>query len=277
MGRYIRVARARNICRSGQQGNLIVSSAAAGVVSNEVAAGPSDVADDSFDPVRPGYPDSLWQKMLVGAKPWTPASGALIVVSPHPDDEILGAGGLIHEWAALGHSVIVVSVTDGEAAYAGCPALGRLRARELQTALRSVSAVHVPTLRLSIPDGRVPQFRNRLHRALSSLLTAGATVVAPYEKDGHPDHNATGEVCLAVSKSLGAPVVRYPIWRWHHGDPKDLHDARWGKFALSGEARRAKKQAVRCFASQLAPAHHEPIVPPHVLAYFERPFEAFIL
>jgi Transketolase, thiamine diphosphate binding domain len=43
------------------------------------------------------------------------------------------------------------------------------------------------------------------------------------------------------------------------------------------EARRAEGRAVECFASQLVPTHGAPIVPSHVLHYFERPFEAFIL
>jgi hypothetical protein len=37
-------------------------------------------------------------------------------VTPHPDDEILGAGGLIRACAMAGRKVTVLSVTDGEAA-----------------------------------------------------------------------------------------------------------------------------------------------------------------
>jgi hypothetical protein len=43
-----------------------------------------------FDPLVQGYPESMWLKMLEGARPWTAAPGPLVVVSPHPDDEILG-------------------------------------------------------------------------------------------------------------------------------------------------------------------------------------------
>ena len=235
------------------------------------------VAINPFDPIVPGHPESLWSKMLFGVQPWAPAAGSLVVVSPHPDDEVLGAGGLIHAWAGLGHPVTVVSVTDGEAAYPNVHELGNLRTRELKCALRKLSTTHVSIVRLALPDGHVQRVRNRLRNALSSLLTPGTTIVAPYERDGHPDHDAIGEVCLSVSGNLRLPLVRYPIWRWRHGNPKDLQNVRWGKFSLSLEARRAKGRAVECFASQLVPTHGAPIVPSHVLHYFERPFEAFIL
>jgi hypothetical protein len=46
---------------------------------------------------------------------------------------------------------------------------------------------------------------------------------------------------------------------------------------LSFEARRAKARAVQCFVSQLQPPQANPIVPRHVLPYFERPYETFLL
>jgi LmbE family N-acetylglucosaminyl deacetylase len=200
-----------------------------------------------------------------------------VVVSPHPDDEVLGAGGLMHTWSSRGLPVTVISVTDGEAAYR-CPgSLGAVRQTELRAALRKLSPSHIDVLRLGLPDGRVSEHRNKLRNALTDLLTASDHVVAPFEGDGHPDHESVGAVCREVSKSLGAAIVRYPIWRWHHGDVEDLKTAHWGSFALTPQAQRAKQQAVQCFESQLRPPHCAPVVPPSVLGYFARPYEAFLL
>ncbi len=195
----------------------------------------------------------------------------------HPGDEVLGAGGLIHDWAVRGQPVTVVSVTDGEAADPGRRNLGSLRRVELGAALRKLSALHIAVLRLAIPDGRVCQFQNRLRNAVSSLLTRDTTMVAPYEQDGHCDHDAVGRACCDLAHCTAVPVVRYPIWRWHHGARAPLRSARWAKFPLSAQARRAKARAVRCFESQLAPEHSAPIIPAHALTCFERAFEAFLL
>jgi hypothetical protein len=46
---------------------------------------------------------------------------------------------------------------------------------------------------------------------------------------------------------------------------------------LSPAAQRAKKRALESFRSQLAPQRGLPIVPPHVLEHFHRPYEAFLV
>src|SRR6266705_300032 len=71
----------------------------------------------STEPAEAGTPEERWLEMLEDRPEWTPQNGPLLVVSPHPDDEVLAAGGLIHSWAAAGREVTIVSVTDGEAAF----------------------------------------------------------------------------------------------------------------------------------------------------------------
>jgi LmbE family N-acetylglucosaminyl deacetylase len=237
----------------------------------------SKAAVPHFDPADAGTPEESWLRMLASRPEWAPASGPLVVVSPHPDDEVLGAGGLIHSWAASDQRVTVVSVTDGEAAFPTWRGLDVVRREELLGALRKLSLIHVAVVRVGLPDGTVGRHANRLRNALLALLEPGATLVAPYERDGHPDHDAVGEVCRGLGHSHGVTVARYPVWTWHHADPTALAQARWGKFSLSFEARRAKARAVQCFASQLQPSRRMPVVPRHLLSHFERPYEAFLL
>lgn len=200
-----------------------------------------------------------------------------MVVSPHPDDEVLGAGGLIHSWCTAGRPVTVVSVTDGEAASPRARGLDLVRRGELIGALRTLCPTHVSVLRIGLPDGRVAAHANRLRNALLALLESDVTLVAPYERDGHPDHDAAGAVCCGLARTHGARVARYPIWTWQHAEPQSLKGVRWGKFPLSLDARRAKARAVRCFASQLQSSHGAPVVPARALPYFERPYEAFVI
>jgi LmbE family N-acetylglucosaminyl deacetylase len=131
-------------------------------------------------------------------------------------------------------------------------------------------------VRVGLPDGKVAQYRNRLRNALLALIDPTITLIAPYERDGHPDHDASGDVCCGLARSHGVDIARYPVWTWHHSAPASLQEARWVKYPLSLEARRAKARAVQCFASQLQPASGAP-VPRHVLTHFARPFEAFLI
>jgi LmbE family N-acetylglucosaminyl deacetylase len=107
-------------------------------------------------------------------------------------------------------------------------------------------------------------------------LDRAATLVAPYESDGHPDHEAVGRAGIEVAAANGVPVVRYPIWAWHRARPDACASLGWKRFRLSLDAQRAKRRAIQCFESQLRPPHGTPIVPPNVLTYFSRSFEAFI-
>jgi LmbE family N-acetylglucosaminyl deacetylase len=224
-----------------------------------------------------GTPEEEWLGELSTWPVWRPAEGPLVVVAPHPDDEVLAAGGLIHSWAAAGHPVTIVSVTDGEAAFPDWQGLALVRREELKDALRKLCPTHVSVVRIGLPDGKVAQHVTRLRNVLLTVLASGATVLAPYERDGHPDHDAVGAVCCGLAQSHGIPLARYPVWTWHHSQPAALKGMRGARFLLSLEARRAKSRAVHCFASQLQPPRADPIVPRHVLSHFERPYEAFLL
>ena len=199
-----------------------------------------------------------------------------IILSPHPDDEVLGAGGLIHTLTSQGSPVRVISITDGEAAYPHASELGIRRRNELRSALRKLSPHHVETLRLAIPDGQVRHFENKVFSALESMITPDTLIVAPFEEDGHPDHDAAGRVACRISGTHKLSMVRYPIWTWHQSDPDRVRRFSWRRFPLSLEARRAKARALDCFQSQTAPGFSDPILPPHVLKYFQRTFEAFL-
>lgn len=200
---------------------------------------------------------------------WVPEDGELLVVAAHPDDEVLGAGGLIRAWAARGAKVTVLSVSDGEAADPTRKDLANVRRSELIDALRKLCPTHVSVVRLGLPDGKLAAHLNRLRNALLSLAHAGMTLIAPYACDRHPEHAAVGNVCAEVARSLGIPIARYAV-----GDAlqkpcsSPLRGARWGKFALSDDASRAKARAVRCFSSQASLRGSAP---------FARPYEAFLL
>src|SRR5882724_2787055 len=53
---------------------------------------------------------ALAQKVL----PPITANDRIIVVAPHPDDEVLGAGGLIQQACAVGAEVHVIYLTSGD-------------------------------------------------------------------------------------------------------------------------------------------------------------------
>jgi LmbE family N-acetylglucosaminyl deacetylase len=231
----------------------------------------------AFSPAYPGTPESVWDAALKHEKVLEFPCATVVVVSPHPDDEVFGAGGLIRVAAQAGHFITVLCVTDGEAAYPDWRGLDKIRCREVRDALSVLAPHRAATHHLKIPDGRVNQHRASLFDAIDRRISRDILLVAPYERDGHPDHDAAGEVCCEIARRRGTTLWRYPIWSWHHSSPERFAGKRWGCLPLDAAAVRAKARAMSCFTSQMRPLGREPIVPSHVLAYFTRQYEAFLV
>jgi LmbE family N-acetylglucosaminyl deacetylase len=201
-----------------------------------------------------------------------------LVVAPHPDDEILGVGGLL---ALLG-AAEVAAVTDGEASHPDSSvhrpaALAEIRRQETTDALKHLGLGSAPVRRLGHPDGGIDEAT--LTAQLTGLLTPGRWCLATWRGDGHPDHEATGRAAAAACAATGAILLEYPIWTWHWAVPGDDR-VPWGRarrIDLPPPIQWAKANAIGAFHSQIAPLGPEPgdapILPPHVLARFARTFE----
>lgn len=228
-----------------------------------------------FDTARRGTAPSCWGALE--RNPWRPEERSLIVVAPHPDDETLGAGGLIHHYAQRQLRVTLISVTDGEAACPEIKDLAQVRRAELCNALRALSAQEAVVIRLGLPDGQVGKHRPLLAAALRSVALRGCLIVAPFERDGHPDHDAAGEVARQIARQQGLTLATYPIWAWHQATPATFAKRTLVEFNLSPEGRAAKHKAIHCHGSQLRERPGGAIVPPHVLEYFDQDYEVFVL
>jgi N-acetylglucosamine malate deacetylase 1 len=116
----------------------------------------------------------------------------IICFGAHPDDCELQVGGVAAMWAARGHHVKFVSVTNGDIGHwreAGGP-LARRRTAEVQRAARILG---ITTEVLDIHDGELlPTLENR--RTLTRLIREWKAdiVMSHRPNDYHPDHRYTG-------------------------------------------------------------------------------------
>jgi LmbE family N-acetylglucosaminyl deacetylase len=236
-----------------------------------------------IDVLDPGADETTWLAALDDAAPpaWNPGpAGRIVVVSPHPDDETLAVGGLLHDLGRRGWLVSVVTVTDGEAAYPEVPALSAIRRRELAVALHHLGLDQAAMFALELPDGSVARHTAALEARLAPLVADRSWVLAPWPGDGHPDHEAVGRVTARLATRLGVPLRFYPVWAWHITAPGSPTAgallARAERWTLSPSAVEAKREAIGAFASQSDGVLGPAILPPHVLRRFRRPFEVVL-
>lgn len=206
-----------------------------------------------------------------------------VIVAPHPDDEVLGCGGLMQHLARLGRACLVVAVTDGEASHPDSRAwtpnhLARVRPGESREALRRlVPERDTPCLRAGLPDGGITAHEHALADWLGQRLRADDVVFTTWHGDGHPDHEACGRATLAAAQAVGCRACEYPVWAWHWATPDDprLPWERARRLPLDPSQRARKQRAVAAFASQLdaSPDGHGPILDDVALARLLQPFE----
>jgi LmbE family N-acetylglucosaminyl deacetylase len=116
----------------------------------------------------------------------------IICFGAHPDDCELKAGGVAILWAAQGHHVKFVSVTNGDIGHwreAGGP-LARRRKAEVEQAAKILG---ITTAVLDIHDGELlPTIENR--RTITRLIREWKAdiVMSHRPNDYHPDHRYTG-------------------------------------------------------------------------------------
>ncbi len=206
--------------------------------------------------------------------------GSAVIVAAHPDDEVLGVGGLISMLAASRARLRLVAVTDGERSHQGHgfpAALARRRTTETVAALRALGAQGAEVIRLGLPDSGLADREERLVNVLAPLVEGFDLCLAPWDHDMHPDHEAAGRV---ARKAAAGAFYSFPIWMWHWASPADRR-VPWDRavrLPLPPRAVSRKRAAITCFASQTEDRGHGlgPVLTPGMIAHFTRAVEVLL-
>lgn len=158
--------------------------------------------------------DSLGQELPVQK----PLTGPILVLSPHPDDETLGAGGIIQEALSRGQEVWVVFMTSGDAfpwtpAYlarywdggAAMRAFGETRMEESRAATAQLGVPADRVLFLGFPDRGLTRMENQY---LTTPYTSTSTKVSkvPYPNAYRPDAVYTGRQVSRELRRIGQKI-----------------------------------------------------------------------
>jgi len=134
----------------------------------------------------------------------------ILIIAPHPDDEVLGCGGIIAKNAAKGNDVYVVIVTN---AYVGAPEMFtekgtekvRIEARNSHEFLgvKETFFLDFPAPRLDT----IPSYK--LSIALLEIINKLGidTLYIPHRGDIHKDHRVTFEAALVAAR----PINNCPV------------------------------------------------------------------
>lgn len=187
-----------------------------------------------------------------------------MVIAPHPDDDVIGAGGLIQRVLSRGGEIRIAFITDGEnnpwpqryierrwfLGGVDQARWGSLRRREAHCSLAKLGVGESSAIFLSFPDQGIARLTRRgdlrLQEALRRLIAdfQPTLIVSPSAFDLHSDHRAISWYVHGAAPD--GPVTTYVV---HGNAPANriaLH------LELSDVELRRKREAIESHASQMA-------------------------
>lgn len=194
----------------------------------------------------------------------TSSSLRVLIVSPHPDDEVIGAGARLR----FLQNAMVVQVTDGaprdmsDARAQGFSTrneYSRARQQELHSALGICGRFR--TIALKVVDREVSQQLISVTRRIKGIIESYApdvVLTVPYE-GGHPDHDATAfavHSAIALLPSNQRIPVIIEMCSYHNRGGSCEYSEFLGDtreevtFELSPPERELKRKIFDCFQTQ---------------------------
>ncbi|KQY73272.1 PIG-L family deacetylase [Ensifer sp. T173] len=188
--------------------------------------------------------------------------GRTLVIAPHPDDEVLGAGGTIARLTAEGERVFVAIVTEGRPPAFTSESIALVRAEANQAhALLGVEE----TFWLGFEAAGLDLAgHSAVNSALSDLvrLLSPETVLLPFPGDIHRDHQLAFLSALVASRphqeSFPHRILAYETlsetnWNAPYLTPGFTPNV----FVDISSYFEKKLEAMQCFASQIRSPPHE--------------------
>lgn len=128
----------------------------------------------------------------------------VLVLAPHPDDEVFGPGGTLALHAAAGGKVVVALLTAGEQHPEGSADAGYAERRLAESAAAlACLGLDAPEC-WHLPDRGVCYGEALIARVMARITALDADLVyAPSPWEAHPDHRATAMAAMEAVRRLG--------------------------------------------------------------------------
>lgn len=177
-----------------------------------------------------------------------PEASRVLILSPHPDDEIFGCGGCAALYARAGTQVLNYVLTDGGGYFVGDEreSIAEIRRAECLLAAKQIG---VASSEFGPWEDRQLSAATDLVERLQALIQSSdvQVVFAPSLWEVHPDHRATAWAAIRAIQNLAKAGGQVPVLALYEiGAPlRPTH------LVDISAVQAIKKNAMACFGSQL--------------------------
>lgn len=182
----------------------------------------------------------------------------IVIIAPHPDDEVIGCGGLIIRLVTDGRLPHVIVMTGGEESHRSCCELSvkdlkQARRKLTDDALRMLSIdrnhIHV----FDFPDGGISADDPEMTK-LKELIDEinPDTVFVPHWGEGWPDHVMAAKIVKEIAPKQAA-IYEYCVWMWYYNVWRGLDWKNAYKLKMTLREHQLKLEAMDAYTKPLAP------------------------
>lgn len=140
-----------------------------------------------------------------------PPPGPVLVVAPHPDDEVIGPGGTVALHHDAGDAVSVLVLTSGGASVGRPRGGAAIREGESRQALRHLGPRITPYF-ARLADGALQRSTDRIAELIGSHGSGAAALYVPTLWDPHPDHLAVAKAAKSCGLDDDVLILGYEVW-----------------------------------------------------------------
>lgn len=183
--------------------------------------------------------------------------GRVLIVAPHPDDEVIGCGGLIARMVEEGNAPQIIVMTGGEGSH-GKNFSEKASIVEARRGLtrKALSILGVPEgnlHELDFKDGGISSDSEQMMR-LKELIKSIAPdcVLVPHWGEGWPDHVNTAKIVKSLVPD-STEVWEYCVWMWYYNVWRGLDWKNAATLHLTAREHELKIRAVDAYIRPLAP------------------------
>jgi LmbE family N-acetylglucosaminyl deacetylase len=176
-----------------------------------------------------------------------PEAKKVLVVSPHPDDETIGCGGIVALYGRRGSEVSLVTISDGSKLYGSkesseCERIAEIRKRESTAASHELGIKN--SIFLQYPDGELRSNITDIGKKLKDIISdiKPDIIFSPSLIDYHDDHMSTAEAVIWLSNIL--PDLKIAFYNVYSA-------IRFNMVVDITEVMEVKERAMKCYNESL--------------------------
>lgn len=180
----------------------------------------------------------------------------ILIIAPHPDDEVLGCGGVMTKYASAGKKVYVLIMSRGAAHLYGEDKIENVR-REAKEAQKIIGVTDTRFLDFPAPELDLISL-SEIARAIEKILKEWQIDVLflPHKGDIHNDHGVVFKAAMVAARPINDCTVKeiycfetLSETEWAHPFSNDVFIPNF--FVDITEFFQTKIKAMKCFKSQL--------------------------